>query len=101
MDEQYYTQASWKVKPGNEQRFIQTWKTLREAVGDDKGPLWGSLIQNVNDSTQFVTFAEWESREAAEAALKNPNVGKVIGEMMALCSDGAPGLYRLAGHMER
>ena len=102
MAEQIYTHARWKVKPGNEQRFIETWKTLKDAIGPgEHGPLWGSLIQEANDPTQFATFAHWSSREHAEAALKNPRVGKVIEALMSLCSEGAPGLFRLVGHMER
>jgi quinol monooxygenase YgiN len=100
-EDKYYTHASWKVKPGNEQRFIEIWTKLADKIARDPdkyGARWGTIIQDPNDPTEFRTFAEWQNREAADRI--NPRVHPEIGELVSLCTEGKPGVYRLVHRFE-
>jgi len=101
-DDRMYTQANWKVKPGNEDRFLKTWDKMKAALAEEgRGPLWGSLIQNVEDPKHYISFALWPDHQAIERLRATPETADLLAEMVALCSEGGPGTYREVFHVER
>ncbi len=51
----------WKVKPGHDEQFRGTWRTITEAIFQQHGSL-GSRLHNSDDGT-FVAYAQWPDRE--------------------------------------
>ena len=99
MDEIYYTHAMWKVKPGNEEQFIEAWKAMGAVFmnlpGIPAGSTQGTLIQSLSHPTLFYSFGPWSSLEDIEAMRADPQARQAIARTRALCEEATPGNYRL------
>jgi quinol monooxygenase YgiN len=96
MSGQFYTLASWHVREGQTEAFLQIWRDELAAAFRALNPLaQGTLIQSLEDPNQFVSFGPWASLEEMQAARSAPQVREAIGKLMALCDDARPGPYRV------
>ncbi len=99
MEEQggVYTLGSWLVKPGQEQAFIQAWKELGAEFARLAHPPSGAgrLVQSMEDPLQFCSFGPWRSVEDVQEMRGNPGAVEAIGRLLALCTVGKPGMFRL------
>lgn len=96
MADEIYTLGAWKVKRGNEDRFIEAWKELGRffySLPNPPGP--GTLVQSVEDSTRFYSFGPWKSLQDVQAMRSHPKSAEEIGKLRELCEEGAPGAFRV------
>ena len=54
----------WKVKPGKEEQFRQSWREVTEAIYRQHGSLGSRLHEN--DDGTWVAYAQWPTRELWE-----------------------------------
>jgi hypothetical protein len=92
----YYTLGRWKVKKGNEDRFIETWTKLGGIFGMLPDPPGiGTLIRSIDDPVLFYSFGPWPSLESIKYMRSDPASLAGIKEIMSLCEEAAPGNYKL------
>ena len=53
----------WKVKPGKEELFRQTWRTITEAIYRQHGALGSRLHRADDGSGTWIAYAQWPDRE--------------------------------------
>ena len=100
MEETYYTHALWKVKPGNEEAFIEAWRALGTAFGQlPNAPRKGTLIQSLADPTIFYSFGPWDSLDDIEAMRRDPGARQAIRRIIELCDEATPGDYRVVAEI--
>ena len=100
MESDIYTLGVWKVKPGQEGAFIAAWKELGDfflSLPSPPGP--GTLVQSLDDPTQFYSFGPWRSLEDIQAMRADPRTPAEIGKLMALCQEAKPGAFRAVGRV--
>ncbi len=93
----HYTLATWKVKPGREQQFIEAWTNLGNVFTKLKNPPVekGTLIQSLTEPTLFYSFGPWKKLEDIEAMRQNPEVQEALQKLRELCTEAAPGAYKV------
>jgi quinol monooxygenase YgiN len=67
--------------PENQQRLVEAWQ---RGTDDLMRYLPGFISANIHrslDGTKVVNYAQWESREAFEATLRNPEVAAYFAEL--------------------
>lgn len=97
MADEIYTLGFWKVKQGQEERFIEAWKGLGRffySLPNPPGP--GTLVQSVEDSSTFYSFGPWKSLEDVQAMRSHSRAAEEIGKLRELCEEGVPGAFRVA-----
>jgi quinol monooxygenase YgiN len=77
--------VAYRPKPGKEQQVLELVRArvptlLKEGLVTDRAP----TIMRARDGT-IVEVSEWKSREAIEAAHKNPNVLAMWNQFFAIC----------------
>lgn len=88
------------VDPANQQRLVDV---LIEATEQVMRHIPGYVSANIHkslDGTQVVNYAQWQSREAFEAMLRNPDAGAHMRQAAALAAY-APQLYTVVYTDER
>lgn len=96
MNQQIYTLGVWHVQDGRQPEFITAWKELGEIFNSLPNPPGkGILIQSTTDTTLFYSFGPWENAEAVDAMRNNERAREGIGKLMAMCTEAAPGSFRV------
>lgn len=86
----------FSVAPENQQRLVDL---LAEATETTMSSMPGYVSANIHkslDGTKVVNYAQWESREAFEAMLKNPEAAPHMGEAYKLADRIEPHLYEVS-----
>jgi hypothetical protein len=92
----YYTLGRWKVKEGNEEKFIELWTKLGGIFGKLPDPPGvGTLIRSIDDPALFYSFGPWPSFESIKYMRSDKASVEGIKEIMSLCEEAAPGNYKL------
>lgn len=90
-DSKYYTHAMWKIKPGNESKFRQTWLKLGQRFSNLKNtPIYGKLIKSTQEPTLFYSFGVWNRLEDIEMMRDNKESMEIIKELTNLCIETTP-----------
>lgn len=100
MESDVYTLGVWKVKSGQEATFIAAWKALGAffySLPKPPGP--GTLVQSLEDPTQFYSFGPWRSLEDIQAMRAHPGAAEEIGKLAALCDVAKPGAFRVVARV--
>lgn len=93
MDEEVYTHAVWRVKPGAEQEFVAAWDRLaRSFAGLPAQPVWGTLLRSRTDPSTFYSFGPWRNEADVEAMRSDPAAQAAMAEVRAHCLEATPGL---------
>ena len=101
MEQQVYTHALWRVKPGNEEAFIEAWTALAEAFSNlDHPPLWGTLLRSATERNVFYSFGPWRSSTDVERMRNSETAQAAISELRQLCEEATPGMYHMVKHIE-
>jgi heme-degrading monooxygenase HmoA len=97
MKSDVYTLGVWRVKPGQQERFVATWREVGDFFNGLPNPPSdkGILVQSLQDENQFYSFGPWRSLEDIQAMRANPQTGEVLGRLAALCDEAKPGSYRV------
>lgn len=97
----YYTHAEWRVRPGEEAKFIEAWRALSASFAALAArPLWGTLLQSQREPGLFYSFGPWASLADIEAMRGDPAARDAIEKVSALCEQATPGMYRLVAHVD-
>jgi quinol monooxygenase YgiN/catechol 2,3-dioxygenase-like lactoylglutathione lyase family enzyme len=83
----------WKVKPGKEDEFRETWRTITEAIFRQHGSL-GSRLHKEDDGT-WVAYAQWLSPEQWKNHAETLGVELVRSRQAACLSEGPTVLLKL------
>jgi hypothetical protein len=100
MESDIFTLGAWKAKPGQEQAFVAAWKGLGDffySLPNPPGP--GTLVQSLEDPTQFYSFGPWRSLEGIQAMRSDPRTPERIGKLAALCEEAKPGTFRVVARV--
>lgn len=101
MEDRVFTLGLWRVKPGKEAEFIEAWKALGGIFS--KLPLppggTGTLVQSLSDPLLFYSWGEWASMESIQAMRLDPTAQQGIKRIGELCTEAAPGSYRLVAEV--
>lgn len=102
MLEGVYTLGVWRVKPGSEQEFIASWKRLGRVFASLPRPPSdrGRLVRSVSDPVLFYSFGPWRSEEDVEAMRGNAGAADAVRELVALCDEATPGVFRVVAESQ-
>ena len=89
--------GDWRVRRGSEDEFITRWTEFLEwTKANAPGFVAARLIQDTEERTHFVSFAEWESGAARQAWRGLPEFSAKLGACRTLCDDMRGADYDLA-----
>jgi heme-degrading monooxygenase HmoA len=95
-----YTNGVWRVKPGEEDAFVQAWKEFVTWASGMPGSGTFRLVRNVDEPGTYMSFAPWESHEAQQAWKELPEFRERIGRVRAHCDDFQPSVFELVTRVE-
>jgi heme-degrading monooxygenase HmoA len=90
-----YTCGNWRVKPGEEDAFVQAWTEFVTWASEMPGSATFRLVRNLDDPGQYMSFAPWESFEAQNAWKTLPEFRERIGRVRSHCEDFQPSTLEL------
>ncbi len=101
MEQHVYTHARWRVRPGNEEAFVEAWTALAEAFSRlDQPPLWGTLLRSVTEPNVFYSFGPWRSAADVERMRSHETAQAAMSALRQLCEEASPGLYQVVKHVD-
>jgi len=81
-----YTSAKWNVRPGNEKRFVETWKKFADWTGKhQRGTIDALLLQEADDPSRFMSLGSWKDMESVGEWRRAENFKRYLAELKALC----------------
>lgn len=96
MSDEIYTLGAWRVKEGRQSDFVAAWQELGRFFGYlDNPPGEGTLLQSLDEPTQFYSFGPWQSIEDVQAMRDHPETPAAVGKLMNLCDECRPGTFRV------
>ena len=96
MPDRIYTFASWYLKVGQEEAFLQIWRDeLAAAFLRSNTSAQGTLIRSLKDPRQFYSFGPWETLEQMQTARSDPHVRNAVNKLIPLCDEVKPGPFRI------
>jgi heme-degrading monooxygenase HmoA len=75
------------VKPGEENAFVQEWKEFVGWAAELPGSGDFTLLQDLDRRDRFTSFGAWESLEAQETWMQQPEFAERLGRVRSHCSD--------------
>lgn len=95
-----FTLATYRVKPGSEEDFVDRWRLLADTFSAlENPPYWGTLIRSRTDPSLFHSFGPWERFEDVAAMRSNPDAGAAFGAIRELCDELTPDDYEVVIHV--
>lgn len=96
-----YTLAMYRVRRGQEESFIQAWRSLaRTFCSLHEPPLWGTLIRSASDSSLFYSFGPWKDAAHIAAMRADAHAREAFERLGALCTELTPGDYEMIEHVD-
>ena len=74
------------VDPADQQRLIEAWQRATDDVMRHRPGFISANIHRSLDGTKVVNYAQWESREAFQAMLQDPEAGPLLQELAAIAT---------------
>jgi hypothetical protein len=95
-----YTLATYRVRPGQQEEFIDAWHKLAKVFSDlEDPPLWGTLVRHATDRTLFHAFGPWHDDEHINAMRSNPAAISAYQRIADFCTYVSPGNYEVVEHV--
>jgi heme-degrading monooxygenase HmoA len=85
-----YTSGEWRVKDGEQDPFVEEWKKFIEWARSFDGAKSFFLWQDTNDPQRFVSYGEWQDKDAVDAWRSDPGFRESLGRVAAHCEDFKP-----------
>ena len=82
-----YTSISWKVRPGNEDAFVNAWKNLAARTIADFPGATATLLRDRDDPTLFISYGPWESIDQIEQWRVSETFQNGAGEIRPLLAE--------------
>ena len=95
-----YTSGTWKVKPGEEDAFVDAWREFVSWASEMPGSGTFRLVRDADDPSHFMSFAPWESHDAQHAWKELPEFPERIGRVRAHCEEFHPSVFELVTTVE-
>lgn len=70
----------WRLKPGREKSFVETWAKMTELIKEQCGGL-GSRLHQLEDGT-WAAYAQWPDRETWAAMQGRDSIDKIASAQM-------------------
>lgn len=90
-----YTSGMWRVKPGEEEAFVEAWRAFAGWASGMDGVTSLRLTRDVKDPANFFSFAPWESIEAIRAWKGSDELKQRIGRVKTNCDEFAAWEFEL------
>lgn len=95
-----FTLATYHVKPGFEDVFIERWQLLADTFSDlGSPPFWGTLIRSKTNPNLFHSFGPWEKPEDVAAMRSSEKANAAFGAIHDVCDELAPDDYDVVLHV--
>ena len=91
-----FTSGDWHVKAGNEQEFLEAWKSLAECSMGPSGGREFILIRDVVDPLHFVSFGWWSDPAWVTMSRSREEFVRRFRRVQALCEQSRGGDFRVA-----
>ena len=85
-----YTSGTWKVTPGREDEFVNSWKELATRTQGDFPGATATLLRDRDDPTLFLSFGPWESLEQIEQWRASETFQTGVGKIRPLLTEFTP-----------
>lgn len=96
---QLYTCGTWIVKPGMEQAFIEAWQEFADwTTGHQAGAGAGTLLQNEDDPSRFLSFGPWENSEVISEWRSRQEFQNFVSKARELCEEVKPQTMKVVGY---
>ena len=79
--------GAWQVQPGREGDFIREWTRFVEWASTMPGATTFRLSADLSDPQRYVSFAPWDSLEAADAWKQSPEFRERIAQVLQYVAD--------------
>ena len=90
-----YTSGEWLVKPGEQDAFVEEWRSFVTWASGMPGSGTFRLVRDLENPSHYRSFAPWESFEAQRAWKELPEFRERIGRVRAHCDDFHPSTQEL------
>ena len=82
---QHYSNGVWQVKSGQEENFKAAWKEFAELALKNQGALEGTLLQEIDNTKNFVSFGLWENTESTQKWQNSSEFKSYMAKFKDLC----------------
>jgi quinol monooxygenase YgiN len=82
---QLYSNGVWQVKSGQEENFKAVWKEFAESALKNQGVLEAGLLQEVDNSKNFVSFGLWKNTESTHKWQNSSEFKSYMAKFKELC----------------
>jgi heme-degrading monooxygenase HmoA len=90
----HFASGNWQVSKGKEGEFVERWSEFLGWARETQSSLVNaSLIRDDNDSSHFVSFAEWSEAAGRSAWRQDPGFAERFNACRSLCEDFYGGDY--------
>jgi heme-degrading monooxygenase HmoA len=95
-----YTSGVWRAKDGEEEDFVAAWRDF--AAWAAKMPECGTLrlVRDVEQPSQFMSFAPWASFEAQRAWKETDEFRDRMGRVQRHVAEFTPMVYELVAQVD-
>ncbi len=90
-----YTSGNWIVREGNEETFLETWRTLAEVSSASAGARQFFLIRDSADPRHFISFGRWDDFESVSASRSRRSFLEAFRACQSLCEEFGGGDYEV------
>ncbi len=97
-----YTSADWRVKPGHEQEFIDTWREMAEwteSEYDQQG--WAKLLEDRDNRSHFINVAEWPDDQTVQGWRATDEYKQRLAKLRDLLNDLTIRTFDLAADVKQ
>jgi heme-degrading monooxygenase HmoA len=94
-----YTSGTWIVKPGEEDAFVEEWTAFVTWASSMPGSSTFRLVRDLDQPSKYLSFAPWETSEAADAWRESPEFRERLGRVRSHCEDFQPATYELVAQV--
>jgi heme-degrading monooxygenase HmoA len=84
-----YSSGTWRPTPGREEAFVEAWEEFVGWAAQLPGAGQFQLTRDLNDDGRYVSFGDWESREALKAWRSSPEFDERLAQVVQHCGEFA------------
>lgn len=95
-----FTSGTWIVKPGEDDAFVEEWRSFVGWASEMPGSGPFRLVRNVDQPNMYMSFAPWETAEAQDAWKALPEFRERIGRVRSHCDDFTPSVFELVTQVD-
>ena len=95
-----YTSGTWRVKPGEEDAFVQAWTEFVTWAGGFAGSGEFRLVRDLDQPNTYFSFAPWESFDAQRSWKEEPEFRERIMRVRSHCEDFQPSTLELVTQVD-